>query len=228
MKYAIDYYKNSFIGLYIRANDDVAIAPPDIQEDAVKKIEQNLGVEVVKTTICNTNLIGIYIALNNQGVVVPPQIEPHEKKALEEAGLNVVVLNTLYNANGNNILLNDKFALFNAQLTNSVEQKLDVLGVKAKKWTHGPFKTPGSCCVCNNKGVAIHYLINESDAKEIAQELDVENWERATVNKGVGFIAYGAVANNKGLVVGWETSAFEAGNVLNALGFEGDNDEDNS
>ncbi len=220
------YFRNPFIGVFAKANDALCLVPIDASTKLTSALEEELKVPVLKVSIACSNLIGLYTAMNNKGLALPFNIEPDEldilKQHAKEQGMETKVFTTNLNAWGNNVLLNNKGGFFNPELGKQIGKELeDLFGVEMVPWDIPPFKTPGSAVCVNDHGAVVHHEITEEALKEIKDVLKVGEIERGTINKGVGFIGYGVVCNNKGLVVGEATTGFEMGEIAAALGFVG-------
>ncbi len=213
------YFGNPWIGMFARANDSVAIIPPDAPEKFEMAIAESLGVRTIKSFIASTNILGMYVAMNNNGIILPSIAQEEEVQALKKEGLNVHLVKDPHNACGNLFCLNDKGGVATERMERSEITRLsDVLGIEIVSHPIYEFQTPGSACIATNKGFLVHYKALEEDVKMLESILKVKG-DRGTLNTGVGFIGFGMVANSKGYVVGEATTAFEQGKVEQALGF---------
>lgn len=215
----ITYYGNPFIGLFYKANDEIALAPLDAQEKGVNALEQALDVKVVRTAIAGSNLLGLYVAMNNNGIVLPNMIEANEVEVLRKTGLNILVSEELNNAHGNNLCVNDKGGLINPRVDSAEKKRMeDTLGVELVPLSVAKYTTVGSVCIASNKGFLAYYSASEDEIKAIEDALKVPG-DRGTVNGGVGFVGIGLVHNNNGFVAGEASTGFELGKIESALGY---------
>lgn len=215
------YYGNPFLGLFFKANDEIVLAPIDVQEKNLGAIESGLGVETVRLSIGTSTLLGVYVAMNNNGIVVPKIIEENEVAILRKKWLNVLVSPELNNAHGNNLCVNDKGGIINPHVDSAEKRKMeDALGVELVPLSIAKYTTVGSACVASNKGFLAHYAAGEDEMKAIEGVLKVPG-DRGTVNTGVGFVSTGVVHNSRGFVAGDASTGFEIGKIQAALGYLG-------
>ncbi len=201
------------IGVYIFANDYVAIVGPSIAESERRIIEETLRVEVVEAKISDSILIGVLVAGNNNGIVVPKTSREHElselKKLLKGHHINVGVVDSRLTALGNIVLVNDKAAIVGGRIEGrAISEISDSLGVEAVVRDLMNLSIPGSIAVVNSSGGVIHPDVSDDDLKYVEEVMGVEV-ERATVNSGIPFVKAGLVANNNGVLVGETTTGPE-------------------
>lgn len=221
----MSFFGNSNIGIYAFANDKVLIIPPSIAEDDIAEMNSVLNVTPIPLKIAGTILNGVFIAGNNNALVVPRIIFEDElvalKKAISEHGIDLeaVVLNSKYTALGNLLLCNSYGCIVSPLLEDSEAKRLaDVLGVEVCKVRLVNLDIPGSVAVINDKGGVVHPDASEDDIKLI-ESVNKVSVEHATVNGGVPYVKSGIIANNKGVVVGGNTTGPEVLRIR--LGFGG-------
>lgn len=212
------YFGNPWIGMFIKTNDEVTMLPVDSMDKLDAIVKENLGTEIVKASIADSNLLGIYVAMNSNGLVVPNIIEERELSAIRKSGLNVHVSKERNNANGNNIAVNDKGGIVNPNCEKAeIKEMEDVLGVELVQKSIAGYSTVGSACIATNTGFLAHFKSSEDEMKELKDVFRVYG-NKGTVNTGTGFVSYGVVVNKNGYVAGENTTAFELGRVEEALG----------
>lgn len=211
-----DYFGNEWVGMFIKTNDTHTVLPVDSLEKLVEKTEY-LETEPVKIAVGESNLLGVYVAMNNNGVVLPNVSSKQEADKFKKLGLNVYKSKSRHNAHGNNIAVNDRGGIINADVSKTEKKKMeDVLGVELVPMKIGEYSTVGSSCIATNNGFLVHYRATNDNIKEL-KDIFKTGGDRGTVNTGVGFVSYGVVANTKGFIAGSKTSAFEMGRVMEAL-----------
>lgn len=201
------------IGVYLFANDYVAVVGPSLTESERRIIEETLGVEVVKAKVSDSILIGVLIAGNNNGIVVPKTVREHElselRRLLKDHHINVEVVDSRLTALGNIVLANNKAAIVGSRIEDGVISKIsDILGVEVVVRDLMNLSIPGSIAVVNSAGGAIHPDVSDDDLRYVEEVMGVEV-ERATVNSGIPFVKAGLVANNNGVLVGESTTGPE-------------------
>ncbi len=215
-------YGNPNIGVYIFANDTVAIVPPGLNRDEISIIVETLDVEVVEAKIADTVLIGVMICGNNNGVVLPRNIRDEEyeylRNTLKKYGLNVEVLRSRNTALGNLLLANDNAVIAGSELERTeVARVSNALGVEVFRKDILYLTIPGSLAVVTNSGGVIHPDVTDEELKDIERILKVP-FERATVNSGIPFIKTGLIANTSGILVGELTTGPEIMRIQRGLG----------
>lgn len=212
------YYGNPWLGMFIKTNDRVTLLPIDSMQKIEDAARECLQTEVVKVSAGDTNLLGMYVAMNSNGAILPNIMKENEVEAIKRAGLNVYVSQERHNAHGNNIAVSDKGGVVNPHLEREEVKKMeDALCVELAPATIAGYTTVGSTCIASNNGFLAHFRASEDEMAELRGILKVHG-SRGTVNTGTGFVAYGAVANSRGYLVGEDTTAFEMGRLEEALG----------
>jgi len=220
----MSFFGNSNIGIYAFANDKVLILPPGIGEDDVREVNSVLNATPIVTKIAGTILNGVFLAGNNNAIVVPRIIFEDElewvKKTIRENSVDVeiVVLNTKYTALGNLILCNNHGCIVSPLLEEEEVKRLaNSLGVEVYKARLVNLDIPGSVAVVNDNGGVIHPDASEDDIK-LLKSITKVSVEYATVNGGVPYVKSGIVANNKGVVVGGNTTGPEILRIKTGFG----------
>jgi translation initiation factor 6 len=212
------YYGNPWIGMFIRTNDSITMLPIDGMDKLEALARERLGTETVKVSVGDSNLLGVYIAMNANGAVLPNVAREAEIAALKKAGLNVYVSKDKHNAMGNNVAVNNKGGIINPYVEREEAAAIgDALGVELVSTDIAGFSTVGSACVATDTGFLAHFRSSEDDLARLRDAFKVPG-NKGTMNTGTGFVAYGAVVNSRGYIVGEDTTAFEVGRLEEALG----------
>ncbi|MFH0885280.1 MAG: translation initiation factor IF-6 [Candidatus Micrarchaeota archaeon] len=212
------YFGNPWIGMFIKTNDRFTVMPIDTMEKVETIVRERLKTEVIKLGVADSNLLGVYIALNSNGVILPNVARESEISALKQLGLNVYISKDKHNANGNNIAVNDKGGIINPYVERDEAKAIsDALGVELVPLGIAGFTTVGSACIATNSGFLAHYKSSDDDLRMLKDALKVDG-SKGTVNTGTGFVAYGAVVNRNGYVVGENTTPYEIGRLEEGLG----------
>ncbi|MCS7128997.1 MAG: translation initiation factor IF-6 [Sulfolobales archaeon] len=201
------------IGVYLFANDYVALVGPSLTEGERRVIEETLGVEVVEVKISDSILIGVLIAGNNNGIVIPKTVRESElselRSLLKGYHINIEIVDSRLTALGNVVLANNKAAVVGSKIEYGAITKIsDSLGVEVVVRDLMNLSIPGSIAVVNSSGGAIHPDVSDDDLRYVEEVMGVEV-ERATVNSGIPFVKAGLVANNNGVLVGESTTGPE-------------------
>jgi len=204
--------------MFIKTNDAYTLLPLD----SLKKFEEKtkfLETEIHRVSVGESNLLGVYTAMNSNGIILPNVATGDEVDRFKKIGINIHKSDDAHNAHGNNIAVNDKAGIINEYVSKSERKKMeDALGVELVPTRIAGYSTVGSACIATNKGFLAHYKAGEEEIKALEEIFKVHG-DQGTVNTGVGFVSYGAVANSKGYIAGDRSTAFELGRVMEALGF---------
>jgi translation initiation factor 6 len=215
----ITYFGSSWLGIYLKGNNNHTLLPLDAMDKVVDTIRASLKTEPHKIIIGSSNLIGPYVAINSNGIIVPNVCGDEEMLKLKGIGLNVYKSHERNNAHGNNICVNDKGGVINPHVHAEEKRKIaDTLGVELVDGSVANYTTVGSCVSANNKGFLAHFAVSENDMRFLEDALKVKGM-KGTINTGAGFVSVGMVANDHGYIVGEHTTAYEMGRIEEALGF---------
>ena len=203
------------VGLYIRASEDFAIV--GIRDKVVENVlREELDVDVIRTTICGSELVGAMVALNCRGAIVSKNILKKELSKLSKY-LDVLVVDTEITCFGNILALNDKGAIIHPEIEERIVEKIEkFLGVEVRRGTVGGIKTVGMSSVVTNRGALVNPNTNDWELKIVEEVLKVEP-VKGTVNFGSELVGTGVVANSKGYLAGKDTTGFELGLIEEAL-----------
>ena len=208
-----NFHGDMNIGLLARTSDKFCLVGNFVMDKTVKKMEEYLDVDVIKTTIANTDLIGIFCAMNSNGMLLPKIVNEREldffAKLKKEFDLNVVVLPSKFTALGNLIAANDKGAIISNVFSKVSKAKIeDCLDIEAEYSTVAKQIVVGSLSVVTNKGCLLHRDADENEMKKIEEILKVKV-DIGTANFGSPFVGSCVTANSKGAVVGEQTTGPE-------------------
>lgn len=213
----IKVFGSSTIGVYIVANNKIALVPPDVPEKIDDEVKNVLGNAVMRTTIAKSPLLGIFIVMNDNGILVPNIALEDEVNLLKGLGLNLGVLHTKYTAIANLIVANNKAALISPILEPENRKIVaDVLGVEVFVDSIANSPLVGSVVIANSRGALVAPDATDNDLKKLERYLGVHA-DVGTVNRGRSFLRGGMVANDRGALVGWETTGAEIMRILSTL-----------
>lgn len=201
------------IGVFVFANDIVAIVPPDLDKRSKEEIAEVLDVEIIEAKVAGTELNGVMIAGNSRGVVLPRNVLEEEyvvlKKALSKHGLDIYVSRSKYTAMGNVILVNNRVGLVSEDIEKSEVAKIkDFLGIEIYAMNIMQLPIPGGLAVVSDKGGLIHPEVSDNEVEDLKGKFGFQV-EKTTVNAGIPFVKSGVVCNNKGILVGELTTGPE-------------------
>ena len=215
----LDFNENPNVGVFCRANENIAFIRRKLSKEIKEKISTTLDVKLVELNIADASIIGSLLAFNSYGAVVTDFIDDENLKNIQNQGLKVSVISDRLNAAGNDILVNDKGALVHPNLENKTLKKIEeTFNVPAIKGTIGSLNTVGMAAVVTNKGLLCHPKVTEDEKSNLEKIFNV-NVMIGTINHGVALIGSGLVANTKGAIVGNLTTGIELGRIDEALKF---------
>lgn len=214
----MDVYRSPNIGIFLRANDKVLLAPKGIAPTKSEKLSAALEVPVCHTSVGGTRLIGPLSSLNGKGVILSRMAEQEEVREIASGtGLNVARLESRYNAVGNLVVSNDNGAIVSTVLEpRAVAQVRDVLGTEVERMSIGGYYQVGALVVATNTGAVIYPEAGEEEVRRVSEILGVEV-EPTPINHGVPYVASGLVANSKNAIAGSQTTGPELVFITRAL-----------
>ena len=206
-----------YIGVYARASEKYGIFSRNIPNFCLEDAKKNMGIEVLKTNIAQTNVVGCMIAMNSNGLIVNRFIDWSEEKTLKSLDLNIGYSKSSLNAIGNVMLVNDKAALVHPKTpTSLVEEIRDVLGVEVFQEKIGDFVNLGMACALTNKGIVCHPDMTREELIRLEEIFGVKSgW--STVNHGTSFVGSGTICNTKGALIGTRTTTIEITRIQDTL-----------
>lgn len=213
------FNENPNLGVYCRANDNIAFVCKGLLKKVKNKIESTLDVKLVELSIADATIIGSLLTFNSNGAVVTDFADEDSVKIIKDQGLDVCVISDKLNAAGNDILVNDNGALVHPDLNDFTIKNIErTLGIPVCRGTISSLKTVGMAAVVTNKGLLCHPKVTDEE-KSVLKEVFNVNVMIGTVNHGSPVIGSGLVANSKGAIIGNLTTGIEMGRIEEALGF---------
>jgi translation initiation factor 6 len=209
--------RNPSVGVFSQGNDRFAFVPPNAPEGFVKDVASALEVEVHITEVAEISLVGAMLALNNNGIVLPRNTTEDELSFFKSLDIKVIVIEDKPTALGNLVLANDNGAVVSSLFSQKARRDIcDALDVEVEATALQGFKTVGSIGVTTQKGALMHPALSEDDLGFIENLLKVDV-NIGTVNRGIGYIRTGLVANSTGAVIGKETTSPEITRIEDVL-----------
>ncbi|HZD42662.1 MAG TPA: translation initiation factor IF-6, partial [Methanomicrobiales archaeon] len=217
MSATLDFAGDPNVGVFCRVLGDLAVVPPSAPAAFVDVLLEELDVEVIRTTIQESEIVGSLIAGNQHGIVVSGLALEGEIHTLEEHGEVLTILSGM-NAAGNVMLANDEFVALHPDMdAEMVEEISSFLKVPAVRVTFGGVKTVGMAAVATNSGVLVHPRATRQELATLATVTDLLVGT-GSVNLGGVLVGSGVIANTKGYVAGTQTSGFELGRIEEVFG----------
>ncbi len=219
----LDFNGNPHVGVYCRANNEIAFIQPFLPKKDLEEIKRALHIKLIELTIGGSTIIGSLLAMNSNGVIVADFIEEEEIAKIEENFKGeILVIDDKFNASGNNILTNDYGAIVHPLFKDETIKKIKkTLDVNVKRGTIAGLNTVGMLAVATNKGVLCHPKISNDEKKLIEDVLGVEV-KIGTVNHGMPYVGAGVVANEYGAITSTNTTGIELSRIEDALDLIGD------
>lgn len=213
----LDFHENPNVGVYCRVNDTVGFIRKGLSKKIKNQISEALDVSLVELTIADTNIIGSLLVCNSHGVVATDLVDTPNIKLINEQGFDLCVITDVFNAAGNDLLVNDKGGLVHPDLDDELVTEIEsTLKISLRKGTIAGLKTVGMAATVTNKGLLCHPKVTDEEKKVLEDVFDVPVMI-GTVNHGVPLIGSGLIANSKGAVVGSATTGIEMGRIEEAL-----------
>ncbi|MFU8868725.1 translation initiation factor IF-6 [Natronococcus sp.] len=211
---------SAYVGVFARATDSCVLVRPDVDDDTVADLTDELEVPAVQTTVGGSSTVGALATGNENGLLVSSRVLEYERERLEEeVDLPVAELPGNVNAAGNVVLANDNGAYVHPDLTREAIQVVkDTLEVPVERGDLAGVRTVGTAAVATNRGVLCHPKATDEELDALEDALDVRA-DVGTVNYGAPLVGSGLLANDSGYVVGEETTGPELGRIEDALGY---------
>lgn len=211
---------SAYVGVFLRATDDVLLARPDVEEGLLGDLTDELDVPGVATTVGGSGTVGALATGNENGLLVSSRVTDREREEIEAAtDLPVHELPGRINAAGNVVLANDHGAYVHPDLSRkAVAAAEDALEVPVERGDLGGVRTVGTAAVATDRGVLCHPRSSDRELDALEELLDVPA-DVGTVNYGGPLVGSGLAANASGYVVGQDTTGPELGRIEDALGY---------
>jgi translation initiation factor 6 len=209
-------HNNPFIGLFLKTNNEVTLAPPGMPKKNEEQIREVLGTRVVHVLIDQSPLVGLLAAMNSKGVALPCFVEKHAVAALKREGLNPLVFKGPLTP-GNLIVCNDRCALVSPLVPRDEAKRIaDAFGVEVFQQALAGSTVVGATCVASNNGVLAYNEASEIELKFIEKIFGCKA-VGGTSNFGTVCNCLGVVANDRAVLVGDTTTGFEMQRVFQAF-----------
>jgi len=213
----LDFNENPNLGVFCRANDDIAFIRKGLSKNVKNKIISALDIDLIEISIADATIVGSLLTFNSKGAIVCDFIDEDSLKIITNQGLDVCIISDKINAVGNDILVNDTGALvhpdFNDKTIDNIQK---TLGVPVSRGTIGTLNTVGMAAVVTNKGLLCHPKATDDEKRNLEKVFNVSVMI-GTVNHGSPVIGSGLVANSKGAIIGNLTTGIEMGRIEEAL-----------
>ena len=216
----VAFFGSSYVGVFARATDEYLLLRPDLEDDVVDDVCEELDVEPVRTTVGGSSTVGALAVGNENGLLVSSRVTDRERERIAEAtGATVTELPGRINAAGNVVLANDSGAYVHPDLPRKATQAVeDALDVDVERGELADVRTVGTAAVATNEGVLCHPKATDEQLDRLEEVLDVPA-DIGTINYGAPLVGSGLLANERGYVVGQETTGPELGRIEQALGY---------
>ncbi len=210
---------SDYIGVFATASDKHVFFGNGIERRARETIIATLKVIPVELSIFATDMVGLFIRANSTGIMVSNLMDEHELKRLRDykLDLNILEIKSNLNAIGNNIIVNDKFALVNPDYDEETRKQIaDSLNVEVIESSIAGFKTVGANNILTSKGFVVNNRATDSE-KETTDKLLGFDSIRTTANTGSLNIGLATISNSQGVVVGENTTGYELTRITDGL-----------
>ena len=211
---------SSYVGVFARTTTETLLVRPDLEEELMSDLAEELAVEALPTTVAGSNTVGALAVGNENGLLVSERVTERERDAIEDAAdLPVFELPGRINAAGNVVLANDYGAYVHPELTDeAVDAVGDALEVPVERGSLGDVRTVGTAAVATNRGALCHPKSREPELEALEAHLDVRA-DLGTINYGAPLVGSGLLATDAGYVAGEKTTGPELGRIEDALGY---------
>jgi translation initiation factor 6 len=211
---------SSYVGVFARATDEYLLVRPDVDDETIADVSDELEVDAVETTVGGSSTVGALAVGNENGLLVSSRATDREcDRIADAADVDVTELPGKINAAGNVVLANDNGAYVHPDLSrNAVRAVKDALEVEVERGELADVRTVGTAAVATNDGVLCHPKTTDAQLDRLEDVLDVPA-DIGTINYGAPLVGSGLLANENGYVVGQETTGPELGRIEQSLGY---------
>jgi translation initiation factor 6 len=214
------FNENPNVGVFCRATDEYAFLKKGLSKKIKSKICNALDVAVIELSISDASIIGSLLTGNSSGVIATDFITEENIKCLTDEGIKVCVIDDIFNAAGNDILINDTGCLVHPEMhEDSLARIKETFNIPVYRGTIAQLNTVGMAAVVTNNGLLCHPKVTDQEKDLLKKVFDVPVMI-GTVNHGVPLIGSGLVANRKGAIMGALTTGIEMGRIEEALHFD--------
>ena len=214
------FFGSSYVGVFARTTDEYLLVRPDVNDELVADLGDELEVEPLATTVGGSSTVGALAVGNENGLLVSSRVTDRERDRIEEAiDAPVTELPGRINAAGNIVLANDEGAYVHPDLSREAVQAVkDGLGVDVERGELAGVRTVGTAAVATNRGVLCHPKTTDDQLDRLEDALDVPA-DIGTINYGAPLVGSGLLANEHGYVVGQDTTGPELGRIEQSLDY---------
>jgi translation initiation factor 6 len=211
---------SSYVGVFARSTDEYLLIRPDLDDDLVADVSDELEVDAIETTVGGSSTVGALATGNENGLLVSSRVTDRERDRIEDVvDVPVTELPGRINAAGNVVLANDGGAYVHPDLSREAVQTVsDALDVSVERGELAGVRTVGTAAVATNSGVLCHPKTTDDELDALEAALDVPA-DIGTINYGAPLVGSGLLANAHGYVVGQDTTGPELGRIEDALGY---------
>lgn len=212
-------FGSASIGVYSLTTEKMALVPPQVSENKIRRLEECLKVKAARTMIGESVLVGALASGNSFGLILPHFAKEEEIQTIKSffPDIKITRMETRRTAYGNMILANDHGAVVDPRLKEKdIKNISDALGVETIPGEIAGLPYVGSLAIATNKGVLAHPMIKEDEQKLLKDVLKVPI-EVGTVNCGTPYVGTGVIGNNHGALIGFVTTGPELFIIEHAL-----------
>lgn len=214
-----NFYKNPFIGLYMRTNGRHTFLARNAPAKLRTQAQEALRTETVDFYVNQSPLVGLFCVMNDRGAILAAGAEREERNILKKHGYDVHVLKSSV-APGNVLLFNNHVGLATPQLPAAELKSVgETLGIPMHQLPLSGMHTIGATNVVTDKGIFAYNDVTDVEFKQMEKLFNLHG-TNGTSNSGVPFNSFGVVANTHGALVGDLTSGFETQRIYEALSGE--------
>ena len=205
------------VGIYLAVCGNVVFHPHELNEEALNRIDQYLGLERHPLTIGGSTLVGALVTGNSKGLAVADIATESDIDILTSFG-DVVVMEGGVNTAGNLLLCNENGVIASPAIPEEgVEIISEVFGVPVAVSSIAGEDVVGSLGVTNDHGVLLHPDVLPDEVLLIEEILGVSPMV-GTVAFGSPYVGAGLAASNNGAIAGRETTGPELNRIEDSLG----------
>lgn len=218
----LELEQNAQIGMYFLAsNDFVLTGKKNLKEEQKKAIEDVLKVPLIEISAYNSEIVGVFLQIDRyeNKIYAPNDLRNVEisklKEICEEYSYSLELIESVENTLGNLISFTNK-AVFVSQDIKKTKKQLEKISEKKVIILNDEDFHQAGALVYSVKGQTIASSeFKDSELEKIEDYVD----NISTINNGTAYVSSGIVANDKGILIGAQSSTVEIQTILETLEF---------
>lgn len=197
-----------YLGIFALVTNKLALVPQSIIEKEFRILNDVLNVELIKCSLGDSSLIGVLSSAIQDKVLLSELVTKKEIDFLNNIGIKTKIMPGI-SALGNLMRVTEKGGIVSKIFSsNQIKEMESFLGIKLFQQNIAESDLVGANCCASTKGFIVNSDITEADFLKL-KKIFQTNGKPSTANYGDKFVGNCVIANEYGVAVGLNTTAFE-------------------